>query len=193
MKADAAARTDTRERLLEAAEALMRRGGYHGFSTRDVAAAVGIKAASAHYHFPTKTALGEAVIERYQSRFFEALGDPKKFGGDRAAALDAYVEAFRRSLREDGQLCLCGVLGAESAGLPAPLAEGAARFFARNLLWLTTAFTAAAEDAEASRDPAPHALAAQTLATLEGGMLVAAALDDEALLDRAAGALAAAL
>ena len=32
----------------------MRRGGFHGFSFRDLAADVGIKSASVHYHFPIK-------------------------------------------------------------------------------------------------------------------------------------------
>ena len=39
--------------LLVACSVIMERG-YNGFSFRDVAAEVGIKSATIHYHFPTK-------------------------------------------------------------------------------------------------------------------------------------------
>ncbi len=60
--------------ILDAAERFARQAGYNGFSFRDVAAEVGIKSASVHYHFPTTGDLGAALAGRYADRFFERLG-----------------------------------------------------------------------------------------------------------------------
>ena len=54
---------DTRSQLLAHAEALVRTQGYAGFSYNDLSLAVGIRKASIHYHFPSKTDLGLALIE----------------------------------------------------------------------------------------------------------------------------------
>jgi TetR/AcrR family transcriptional repressor of nem operon len=37
--------------------------------TQKVAGELGVKNAAIHYHFPTKEALGCAVVKRYQDRF----------------------------------------------------------------------------------------------------------------------------
>jgi TetR/AcrR family transcriptional repressor of nem operon len=64
----AQAATNTRELLLEAAGDLLQRVGYASFSFRDLAEAVGIRTASIHYHFPTKAALGLALVEWFRAR-----------------------------------------------------------------------------------------------------------------------------
>jgi TetR/AcrR family transcriptional regulator, transcriptional repressor for nem operon len=63
---------NTREQLLETAADLLQRVGYASFSFRDLADAVGIRAASVHYHFPTKADLGLALVD-----WFRAHSDPK--------------------------------------------------------------------------------------------------------------------
>ena len=68
------ARSPKAEEILDAAETMARTGGYHGFSFREIAKQVGIKAASVHYHFPGKDDLGAAVTRRYTDRFLAALG-----------------------------------------------------------------------------------------------------------------------
>lgn len=62
---------NTREHLLESAADLLQRVGYASFSFRDLADAVGIRAASVHYHFPTKADLGVALVD-----WFRAQSDP---------------------------------------------------------------------------------------------------------------------
>ena len=64
--------TNTREQLLETAADLLQRVGYASFSFRDLADAVGIRAASVHYHFPTKADLGVALVD-----WFRAQSDPQ--------------------------------------------------------------------------------------------------------------------
>src|SRR5215475_5786775 len=112
-----------RQEILDVSEALIRTSGFNGFSTRDVAEAVGIKAASVHYHFPTKADIGVAVTQRYTERFLLELGEPAAFKGNLAKAIAHYADAFRRALKRDGKLCICAVLGAEIGGLPVDVGE----------------------------------------------------------------------
>ena len=54
-----------REAILAAAKRTAQAHGYGGLNFRELAAEVGIKAASIHYHFPSKADLGAAVAKRY--------------------------------------------------------------------------------------------------------------------------------
>src|SRR5262245_60939060 len=54
----------TRERILDAAEALFADRGFEGAALRDVATRVGIRTPSLYNHFPSKEALYAAVLER---------------------------------------------------------------------------------------------------------------------------------
>lgn len=53
----------TRLRILHEGSRLFAAKGYHGTSTRDIAAAVGIRQPSLFHHFPTKQAIAEALLE----------------------------------------------------------------------------------------------------------------------------------
>lgn len=166
------------EAILDAAERRIRDAGYNGFSFRDLAADVGVKSASVHHHFPTKTVLAAAVARRYADRFLAAVEDEPD---DRIVA--AWRSAFRRALYEDGRMCLCGVLGAEAGALPQEVAAEARRFFERGAEGLARAYGAPGEAARAA--------GLAVLATLQGAMLVARALDDPTAFDAATQGLAA--
>jgi TetR/AcrR family transcriptional repressor of nem operon len=172
-----------REEILDVAEAMIRNVGFNGFSTRDVASAVGIKSASVHYHFPTKADMGAAVTERYTDRFLEELGDPGRFN-DAPEVVALYVNAFRETLIRDDKLCLCAVLGAELGGLPLEVGSHTRVFFDRNLAWLKKALAGSSKMSisEAS------AFSVHILAALEGGTILSKALGrkEKALEDVAA-------
>ncbi len=170
-------RSETADRILDAAEARVRCSGFNGFSFRDVAEDIGIKSASVHYHFPDKAALGEALALRYADRFMEALGDPGD--GSPESRFAHYRGLFRKALVKDGLMCLCGMLGAETAGLPEPVAHATAAFFRRNIAWLV-AVLARAGVPEAERE----SRAARMIALLEGAMILARSLGDPTLFDR---------
>ena len=52
---------DSAKQILDIAERRMRQTGYNAVSYRDIAAEMGIKSASLHYHFPKKEDLGVAL------------------------------------------------------------------------------------------------------------------------------------
>jgi len=178
--------TSTRTRILDSAERLMRTKGYNAFSTRDIATEIGIKAASVHYHFPTKADLGSAVVDRYIQRFLDGLGDVTDYGDDSVGGLAAYVGLFRRALLRERLLCLCAVLGAESAGLPVSVSSDTHVFFRRNLQWLQSLFRAGGQS---ETDARKHAF--MVLAFLEGALIVAMSTGDTEGFEHGAQALSA--
>lgn len=154
-------RPSRREHIVDAAELLVRRRGFHGFSIRDAAEVVGVRSAAVHYHFPTKEDLVEAVAARYSTRFFEWLGDPSS-----ADAIERLVAGFRTSLITAGAACLCGVLAMEIEALPEGPSAQTRSFFAGLVDWTGQAL-----------GPDSHDRAIALVSLLEGAMLLARARD----------------
>ncbi|WP_119303069.1 TetR family transcriptional regulator [Dongia deserti] len=63
----------TREKILEAAEEVLRRFGPSKATVVDVARALGVSHGSVYRHFPSKAALRDAVLERWLHRITEPL------------------------------------------------------------------------------------------------------------------------
>lgn len=165
---------DTRQDLLDAAELRIRAGGYHAVSFRDLADDLSIKSASVHYHFRQKEDLGVALVERYAERFFEGLAASLEAG---MRPLEAFAKAYRDAYQADKTGCLCGMLGAETRGLPKRVADQATSFLDRNIDWLVDALPDDIPD-EARRQGA-----VQVLASLQGAMMLAVSLNDSWMLD----------
>jgi AcrR family transcriptional regulator len=68
----------TRDRILDAAEALFAERGLAGTAVRDIAGEVGLNPASLYNHFPSKLALYEAVLERSVEPLLEILQSAAK-------------------------------------------------------------------------------------------------------------------
>lgn len=62
---------ETAESLLEAAKAVLRRNGYAGLSTRDVAAEAGVPLSQIHYHFGSKQGLLLALFEYLNAQLLD--------------------------------------------------------------------------------------------------------------------------
>jgi TetR/AcrR family transcriptional regulator, transcriptional repressor for nem operon len=172
-------RDATRSRILDVAEQLVQTRGFNGFSYADIALEVGITKASLHYHFATKAELGRTLVTRYTQGFGAALEQIGASLLDARKQLRAYVELYSGVLREE-RLCLCGMVAAEYATLPAAM-QGALRvFFELNERWLT----ALLEQGQAAGTMALHTsstdAARMLVGALEGAMLVARAYGDPA-------------
>jgi len=64
---------DTRERLLEAAEQILRQRGLSHLSTREVAREAGVADGALYHHFADKNELLVAVISRESPKYFDAF------------------------------------------------------------------------------------------------------------------------
>ncbi len=98
----------TAERILEAAEDVLRRFGPAKATVVDVARALGVSHGSVYRHFPSKAALRDAVTERWLTRISQPLATVT--ASDAPAPerlrcwLDLLITAKRSKAREDPEL-----------------------------------------------------------------------------------------
>ncbi len=164
--------------ILDAAERITQTVGYNGLSFRDVAAAVGIKSASVHYHFPTKGKLGAILARRYTDRLIGQLDQIDIAGGGATAAFDAYLAGIQSALEQDGRMCLGGILAAEADAVPDEVRAEVRRFIALNVSWLSRVIGAAT--GAPPEDATVQSQARAVFAALEGAMLIARGTGDAA-------------
>jgi TetR/AcrR family transcriptional regulator, transcriptional repressor for nem operon len=128
---------NSKEAILEVARRTAQAHGYGGLNFRDIAAAVGIKAASIYHHFSSKADLGAAVAKRYWEDTAAGLEALSAATGDPAKALQAYPGLFRQSLEQENRMCLCSFMAAEYDDLPDKVKTEVQAFADVNVAWLT--------------------------------------------------------
>jgi TetR/AcrR family transcriptional repressor of nem operon len=169
---------DTASRILEVAQRLVQTRGFNGFSYADVAAELGVTKAGLHYHFASKAELGEALVERYSSRFFDHLAEVEAAGAGAVEKLQAYADLYAEVLR-DRRMCLCGMLAAEYQTLPESMRSKVLAFLERNERWLTTVLEEGRADGSFTFDGSARETAQMIVAALEGAMLVSRPYGDD--------------
>jgi TetR/AcrR family transcriptional regulator, transcriptional repressor for nem operon len=183
--------TNSSDKILAAATRIAQAHGYGGLNIRNLAADVGIKAASIYHHFPSKADLAAAVAKRYWQDSAAVLEGLWTESSDPLHCLRQYPNTFRKSLESDNRMCLCSFMGAEFDDLPEPVKIEVQTFADVNVAWLSRVLSAASvvssEDSEAR--------ARAIFAAVAGAQLMARSRSDIALFDaliesyRAAGPL----
>jgi TetR/AcrR family transcriptional repressor of nem operon len=186
LRSRSAAPTAAATAILDVAEELAQTRGYNGFSYADIALKLGVTKASLHYHFPSKAELGRALIERYRHLFGAALEAIDQQIQDPRKKLRRYVDLYNSVLSNE-RMCLCGMLAAEFATLPAPMQDGLKLFFDANERWLTTVLDEGRRAGMLSFKESANERARVLLGALEGAMLVARSYGDPLRFRSAAG------
>jgi TetR/AcrR family transcriptional regulator, transcriptional repressor for nem operon len=161
--------SDMATAIMDAAEKRIRSGGFGGFSFREIAADVGVKSSSVHYHFPTKEALAAAVIHRYTDVVADYID--KEMEND-ADPVKVWTRAFRTNLLGPGCMCPAVVMGTGSGDLPAVVLKEVQRFYQMHLDKLMKQGLSQKE-------------AAEFLSTITGALVLANAFGDKTMYDRA--------
>jgi TetR/AcrR family transcriptional repressor of nem operon len=182
----------TPSQILDVAERLAQIRGFNGFSYADVAGELHITKAALHYHFATKAELGEALMERYASRFAQALAAVDTNVEDAPAKLDAYAGLYLDVLRNQ-RMCLCGMLAAEYQTLPGRMQQAVIRFLDDNEAWLTDVLERGRRDGSLSFTGPAREAAQMIVSGLEGAMLLARSYGEVERFEAAAGRLLASL
>jgi TetR/AcrR family transcriptional repressor of nem operon len=162
--------SDISNAIMDAAEKRIRLGGFGGFSFRDIAADVGIKSSSVHYHFPTKETLAAAVIHRYTDAISDFL-DQELVAAD-PDPVKVWTRAFRSNLLVPGSMCPALVMGSGSSDLPPEVLKEVQRFYRMHLEKL-------------EKHGLSHKEAAEFLSIISGALSLAYALGDIDFYDRA--------
>lgn len=163
--------------VLDAAEQLAQMRGFNGFSYADVAAKLSVTKASIHYHFPSKTDLGLALIERYRVMFAAALETIDRETEDAGERLRRYVRLYDAVMCSE-RMCLCGMLAAEYTTLPEPMQRELRRFFDANEVWLAAVLEHGRRAGKLTFRETARERARTVLGALEGAMLVARTYGD---------------
>jgi TetR/AcrR family transcriptional repressor of nem operon len=167
-------RAETADQILDLAETLIQTRGYSAFSYQDIALALGIRKASIHYHFPSKAALGMALVDRYVARFAAALAE---IAADEAqssmAMLDFYAGPYLGfACSDDDRICLCGALAGEMMALPRELRKRVDRFFQSHQAWLAAILERGERRGEFTLASPPLKTARLVFGALQGALLV---------------------
>ena len=166
-------RSKTAEQILDLAEMLIQTRGYSAFSYQDISDTLGIRKASIHYHFASKTDLGKAVIDRYAERIGAALAtigaDPSKSS---MSMLNYYVEPYLQFAKTPDRVCLCGALAGEMMALPPELRALVDRFFRAHQSWLAKILERGAARGEFELSVPAAKMARLVFGALQGALLV---------------------
>ncbi|MGH6734893.1 MAG: TetR/AcrR family transcriptional regulator [Methyloceanibacter sp.] len=172
----------TKERILDAAQDLIQRRSFHGFSFQDLADRVGIRKPSLYHHFDSKEALALAVLERAADwvRTQVAKADDE----DPAARLECYFEMFRDIHGKGERVCPGGSFAAVFDGVSSSVQSGLHRFTRLHLDLLESIVREGAERGQFHiKDQRPRDVAMQIFAGAQGALMIGRLTGDAHAID----------
>ncbi len=178
-------RSDTRTRLLDLAETAVLEKGFEATSIEELVAGAGITKGGFFYHFPDKTALAMALLERYiavEDAFFaDVISRAKQYHDDPLQVLLISIELIAETLDDipgGHPGCLVATAAYQERLFDAKVRE----LNRKAILGWRGCFRALIDEVLAiypARDQMdPDALADMILACIEGGLVLSKALDD---------------
>ena len=174
--------SDTKQKIMSMARAMVQDRGYNGLSFRDLAKDVGIKSASIHHYFPSKGDLGAAVAAQYTADFKEYLDSLIADALDPAECIRRYIDVFRTTLLNDNRMCLGGIMAAEHKELPTEVRAAVVEFSKMNVRWLAEVLSRRKKPRATAEALERHALAIYS--GIEGAQLVARGFEDVSIYDK---------
>lgn len=172
-----AAEPSTRERIVEAADALFYQRGFEKTSFADIADQVELSRGNFYYHFKTKDEILSAVIARRSARTQTMLDSWTGSAVAPAERLRRFAEMLihnRKDIQRYG--CPVGTLCAELAKLEHPAQGDAGMIFGQFRNWLREQFESLGRHGDAD------ALAMHLLSRSQGLASLANAFHDEAFI-----------
>lgn len=168
----------SRQRILDAADALFYRDGYHATSLDRIVAQAGVTKGNFYYQFPSKEALAVAVIEHHRAAGAAEMdyAGIEAMSSAREALLTLIGRLLARGHRERETIRVCGCFFGNFALELAAGSEAVRASVASVLEALRLRMRALAERAQAAGEIAPtldcDLLASGLLAIVEGAILL---------------------
>lgn len=164
---------DTRRRILDLAEELLLSRGFNAFSYQHIARELGMKPAAIHYHYPTKEALGTAILGRRRGRLRKWCEQPGVSDLSPIGRLEALLAIYETHVANDQRLCVFGSLAAEFNTVPESMRTELRAYTSTLTAWLAEVLVAGRAAGQMQFVGEPVAKAAQVLTTLTGALQVA--------------------
>jgi TetR/AcrR family transcriptional regulator, transcriptional repressor for nem operon len=176
---------EMRDKILAIAQRLVQQRGFNGFSYADIAEEVGIRKASLHHYFPSKSDLGLSLIEVYSEQLGLALLEITNSDLSADKKLETYVNLYRCALVADC-ICLGGMLATEAMTLDPALLPSLKRFFQRNVDWLTKTLLEGEAETLFTLADDPETHARLFMSALQGTLLISRATNDRTAFEQTA-------
>lgn len=126
---------DTKTKIIEIANKLLIEKGFNAFSYKNISAKISIKTSSIHYHFPTKSDLGIAIIQKHHQELKQTiLKTSKKTPLEKISLLFLYY----KRLVADQKVCIVGALTSDINTLDEPLRVELLNYSNAILKWVTS-------------------------------------------------------
>jgi AcrR family transcriptional regulator len=162
--------TATRDHIIHLADALIRQKGFNAFSYADIAAVLDIRNAAIHYYFPTKSLLGQAVMEMELSRLEAYRRRNKDLGGE--GQLKHLIGTFYQNAQRHA-ICLMGALTPEFATFDEAMQSTLRKLCTTIREWVADCLREARASGQLWFEGSPGDRAALVISTLLASLLLA--------------------
>lgn len=169
---------NTAQQIIEIALEIMIERGYNAFSYADITERLDIRKASIHYHFPSKSDLGHAVVVYYHALVQQGLNQLSLTSEDPRSRLDSYIEQVYKQLKEENFFCLCTLFAAEFPTLPEKVRDAVQDYFRDHVIWFTRLLENGREQGLFTFPGDPVIEAQRAFAALQGALLAARTYQD---------------
>lgn len=170
---------NTRRKILDLAESLIQDRGYNGFSYAHISTELGVKNAAIHYHFPSKEALGCAIVQRTRDRFQLWINNARVNDLTPPEKLDWFFSIYTDYRVHDGKVCLAGALQTDFPTLPDSLRHQTESLTGEMLTWLEATLAEGRATGAFAFYGDPADKAALILASVQGALQIARSLGTE--------------
>ncbi len=167
---------NSKRTILNLAESLLQDKGFNGFSYAHISSELGVKNAAIHYHYPTKEALGCAVVKRYRDRFQLWINNARVKDLSSKEKLDWFFSIYTDTRADEGKVCLVGSMEAEFNSIPKELQSEVTALHKELLVWLQTMLAEGRDAGAFNFNGEPANKAALIHSSLQGGLQMARAL-----------------
>lgn len=169
----------TSDEILRCARSLLIEGGYNGFSYADIAKVVGIRNASIHHHFPSKTDLVRTLVARYREEAEAGIASLERQLAEPVDQLRAYLGYWEACIADaSAPFCVCAMLASQIPVLPEEITVEVRAHFRALSAWLTSVLERGARQGSLRFTGTAKAEAEAFMASVHGAMLSARAYDD---------------
>lgn len=165
---------DTVQNIVDVAQELVQSRGFNAFSYRDVAARVGVKTSSIHYHFPTKGDLACALVSRYRAKMQSARDHIEATYPRPVEQVEAFLNLLCATFERENMICLCGMLATDAATLPDDARAEIRGFFEDNETWLLRVLEQGRKAGELHFEGEPEEASHALFCAMQGAMIGAA-------------------
>lgn len=165
--------------ILRCARTLIVSGGYNSFSYADISSVVGIRNASIHHHFPSKSDLVRRLVAQYRQEAEAGIAELERNISDPLEQLRAYVGYWEGCIADASHpFCVCALLAGEIPVLPEPVVVEVRAHFRRLSAWLASVLERGVAEGRIKLTGTASDNAEMFMATVHGAMLSARAYGD---------------